>query len=239
MKISKKIILTYLAVFLLVSITAYLNVNKIINVNVNEEIVTDSLNLKLTSNYEQYTEPFRSKDFLVKTNRDQEDTIVIHKIEKGKHVMDITFLNFKNSEIKIIKNTVSKNINNERKILKECINNFLECKSLLLKLELIKVTEKIYPPGVNDMERINIVTCLLNKYKSFIGNVCDETTMKFIIKKNIEPVQAQYIIKNADQDNNKNDDTVITITLIILSIFLSILFTITFPILMLLSKYRL
>ena len=232
MEISKKIIFTYIFVFILVGLSVFFNMSKIINQKIEEGTIENKyLIVNLISNYEHYTLPFRSNNFLNIINRNLENTKVKHLTGGGKHSVSITLLNFKDEELKDLKEKVKEIIYQENKLLKQCLLNFYECNSIRLKVEILKIIEKNYP---DNHRRMKILDCLYLKS----NNKCNDLEIRTLIIDRIIPISDSYLIVEPEIELEKDKEPVFLISLIIMFIFISILFVITFPILVFLTKYR-
>ena len=94
--------------FFSLDITNKEEVNKvIINQKIEEgNIENKYLIVNLISNYEHYTLPFRSNNFLNIINRNLENTKVKHLTGGGKHSVSIKLSNFKDEELRNLKEKV-------------------------------------------------------------------------------------------------------------------------------------
>ena len=90
MPIDKKIIFIYSFIFLLLSIAAFVTINKLVSDSVKEkEAENEYLNINLISNYENYSFKFRSPDFLNEIGISNDMFRLNHIIDHRFHKVDL------------------------------------------------------------------------------------------------------------------------------------------------------
>ena len=233
MPIDKKIIFIYSFIFLLLSIAAFVTINKLVSDSVKEkEAENEYLNINLISNYENYSFKFRSPDFLNEIGISNDMVRLNHIIDHRFHKVDLKIYNFNYDKFDEIKSIISIGIDEVESKLDLCIKNFIECEDINLKTEILN---SIFNTYSDQSIRFKYLECLIfNTYER-----CEKDTITRNIKEKFNPIQVGYSKVEPEIDTSKYNDKIFLITFTLTVIFLIILFVLSAPLLFYLTKNRL
>lgn len=232
MAIDKKIFFIYSIIFLLLSIAAFIALDKLVSDSVKEkEAENQYLNINLISNYENYSFKFRSPNFLNEIGINNDKVRLKHIIDHRLHKVDLKIYNFNYDKLDEIKSFISFGVDEAMTKLDICINNFIECEDIKLKTEIIN---NLFHNYSDKSIRYKYLECLIiNAFKD-----CENGIVIGGIKEKFNPIQVNYRI--VERENNTiSKDKIFLITLSITVVFLMILFVLSVPLLLYLTKNRL